>query len=1337
MAHLVPKLNLNKTPQTAEDGSMIFAKNILLLKDGNIGRDYGQKKINNNIISSLQFEFRTLIRYGNLSSSEITIVNKYNKILTTSGVQYKLISVIPYNHVFYALYRISTTINYFDIIVKHEENGSIEIVRSAWKYNGGTITGNVQINLNDDIILTICESFDDTKNNPLVPIKTLNLTYSKFDDDESIYTQAPNIPIVNLNLKEYYTKTIPNGVYQFFIRYKIREGHYTQWIPCSTELHTGNTKLLSTQQGSVKYTDIHEDSDKSFVFSVDKEVDYQNNFIKFQLGFIISHDDETYARTWKHFDIDTSEIYFDYNTNDITEIDITELLNPIYQLYNVKNITNFKNKQYVSNYIETDFAPKINKALLDRIKVDIVLDETGTTTVTYEGYSTESRLNDGNYYIETIEGKPVNDIISSLVKNNLEKVKFPWYISDDEQYNPDSGIEENYGIKVFAYCGNKNRIYDKALLAESDYGQYGFKMNVESSGVNWEFEVKDDFDPGDVDDRLATIDNLYNRLKSIVKYIHNGKIYDSNFNEITIAQGVWMCNGDSVDYNPPDPSGQKRATYYKLNMELEFDIKNEKVDRVIKNKNFNTTLLPYKVYNFYIHFVKQTGEITNGYLVKTVDLKTHKVIGTSGNEYSGARLLYECLTNHNILYPKFGYNIKIGELTPEEIIPSEYVAYFFTIADVKRDISEINVFKKKDDTVYGQSLEVTTRLKPYINDIQVVEVDYDGRRTYERTVTGNYCSSSDPTNLNAYGSVGVISLPGDMDITKSSLIIDETSRENSIFDLVKCTPYIANSSPYKVYNVGNNNLNLLGFLASINPLPIELDNFYSGTDAYNKLIADDGISLSEIAMPKIRPYSQTAQEYVYSEYDLDHLALTEDYIFKIKGANESGYQGEKILVVSKDSQLLSEVYTLPKMYYEFTRKTYVAYDENNILKINFSNTIRSSKLSSDESIINNYYFPPTDYYNIPTNKGIITNLVAVGNGILVHTEDSLFKFNGNNSISASGGEDIQLNESEVFDTGISEIFGSQYGFGGLKYKTDSIVIEQGYIFYDTDSRIIYMYSGEGQNKPISNSIDKLLKSMKVEHIYFANDFYNDRVFMLIKEQTNTLVLTYNLVLKDFISIHDITYDKSFNTKTKCYFIKGDNIYTIDETSLEYNIDLINYTNHYPKHTSDPISNKKPSSIIDVMFNTSYELVKTLNSISWICGKVTDFNNDEDVNLAEELLDYSYKGDYVQIYTDSCATDQIPLRGRSNDTSIDVTNPDTVYAKFDADSYLKPYFEKGRWNLNYFRDIKNITKTLNVGRETYISDDNSLIYGKYIVCRFIFESGNNFKFENLFVNTETL
>ena len=45
MARIVPKLNLNKTPQIVENNSLIFAKNIKVMKDGSIVTDDGISRI--------------------------------------------------------------------------------------------------------------------------------------------------------------------------------------------------------------------------------------------------------------------------------------------------------------------------------------------------------------------------------------------------------------------------------------------------------------------------------------------------------------------------------------------------------------------------------------------------------------------------------------------------------------------------------------------------------------------------------------------------------------------------------------------------------------------------------------------------------------------------------------------------------------------------------------------------------------------------------------------------------------------------------------------------------------------------------------------------------------------------------------------------------------------------------------------------------------------------------------------------------------------------------------------------------------------------------------------
>ena len=155
-------------------------------------------------------------------------------------------------------------------------------------------------------------------------------------------------------------------------------------------------------------------------------------------------------------------------------------------------------------------------------------------------------------------------------------------------------------------------------------------------------------------------------------------------------------------------------------------------------------------------------------------------------------------------------------------------------------------------------------------------------------------------------------------------------------------------------------------------------------------------------------------------------------------------------------------------------------------------------------------------------------------------------------------------------------------------------------------------------------------------------------------------------------------------------------------------------------------------IVDVIYSENFESIKTLNTVSWICNKIRGFQTE--YNMAEENYlnhinshpEERYKGDYLRVYTDSCMTDIISLSDRSNDVRVRVQ--ETPFGlKPVKESYQKPRYNLGKWTFNYFRNI------LNNGGETDYHIDSTLIYGKYIVSRFIFDRNTNFKFEDVTLN----
>lgn len=157
---------------------------------------------------------------------------------------------------------------------------------------------------------------------------------------------------------------------------------------------------------------------------------------------------------------------------------------------------------------------------------------------------------------------------------------------------------------------------------------------------------------------------------------------------------------------------------------------------------------------------------------------------------------------------------------------------------------------------------------------------------------------------------------------------------------------------------------------------------------------------------------------IYSNYNLNYLSLSNDPIqvnktyYTVKSTDTVTDATTKTVIWRLFTSLtLSEMYKLESMYKSYTRKIYSAYNENDIVR--FDNTIRSSEPEEDESRINVFKFNPDDYYNVPTNRGIITNLKGIGDNIIVHTKDSMFKFTGSNNLQSTTGE-IQPSETDVF-----------------------------------------------------------------------------------------------------------------------------------------------------------------------------------------------------------------------------------------------------------------------------------------------------------------------------------
>lgn len=1318
-------------------------------------------------------------------------------------------------------------------IVEYDEvENTFKVVKCAWKYSGGKINGCVTVNSTGEYILTVCEY--DIPGDKLVPIKHINLNKCKTSDNESHYTQAPNIPISNLKCINRYVKNIPAGVYQFFIRYKIHDGFYTNWFPCSKELFAGSNKRVDTLQGSIKHIDLHEDSNHSFVFTVNHLFNtYCSKFEQYQLGFIISNDGGSFARSWKHFDMiktQSEEIYFEYNQEDIEEINIDELLKVTYDVFNVGNITPYKNKLYISNYEETDF----NENLEDyakQINVELRLAEVDVA----EGY---------NYYFNSeplIESVAYQNIYD---KYGLNEIKFTFrsnlycettindtypVISEQtigilyDDFNPDLYYKHitklyvkynNVNYYILGSASEEADIYipgnDNILILNfvSDYIREHI-VGIDASGV---YKI-----------RLKDGNNVYQNI-DLIEYFVEYKSYTTGDAYRDEEDGIWYIDLTTYTNTISETVNLKEGI---ITTDFEYNY-----------KEYNT-LLPFTKYDFYVHYVKQNGVVTNGYLIGTKEVKRYckgyqpinnipggsdvetlssidnikdiSIYTADSKDYAYCNngvvnqryYLEEVTTEKCVIYPYFSNIIR----------PNGYVSCFISISKHGNNVAQ--GFNYQCDTKATHHILDCLELDCLLyNRLENIEI----RNAKGELITNKakyYSSSSTVIEQNSDPSPIHLGCSGHIEFdTADTVTIDNSiwvifNSVNKPYNktLTKVTPYIKLLGVAVDYD-NYEDVNTPGHFCFVMKLNRDFCDakyfnqsseyvqnptgyYVSGSDIYTRQFTGNEINLVDVTT-KVN-YNTSPLNYIYSNFNLNYVSLTQDLTPSVRRYNVNEQAdpptSQKQFITTVDSLICSFILELKSMYRDYTKKLYYEYNKNSITK--FDNTIRVSSIDTDEIYRYIYRFEATDYYHIPTQRGIITNLFAIANSVYVHCEHSLFKFSDNKTLNAQD-EEVTLQENDIFNSGITEVFDAQYGYAGLKKREQSLVTFNAYVFYDEVAQTIYAFGGEQQIGSISQSIKKLIDRVNPTDVKFVGDELHNRFFVNLINNEGNVCLSFNFNAKSFISIHDIDFKFGFHTRRHTYFIHeilynnvamGWSIYRIADsiktlisrteptpgpTSQSYKNNYIAYQSCYKRsliHIADCddliLFNevKSANACVDIIVNTQYEAIKALNYISWICSEIQRYGSFEN-SVAEEVLDRKYPGTRLRIYSDATKTSLFELldfdgnpKIANENRNIDSNGNPTPNSR----NWQYPQYNCGIWSMNYFRDIQNSipfnvdadifeytdgdnhiggnpgdseTTDLSpkITRE-YLTQENSLLYGKYFVVRFIFNN-KNFKLENL-------
>lgn len=333
-------------------------------------------------------------------------------------------------------------------------------------------------------------------------------------------------------------------------------------------------------------------------------------------------------------------------------------------------------------------------------------------------------------------------------------------------------------------------------------------------------------------------------------------------------------------------------------------------------------------------------------------------------------------------------------------------------------------------------------------------------------------------------------------------------------------------------------------------------------------------------------------------------------------------------------------------------------------------------------------------------------------------------FDRDNTLQSGDGKAMQLAMPDVFDIDYKEVLASELGSCGLQDSDAWVLDEFGYIFYDNDAHKFYKF-GSKKIESINSSITQFIDKYKPFRVRFANDAESNRILVNIQyrygnSSIGEKTLSYNYAVNKWISFHDYCFDRAFNTKQMLYMIvdRNDNsfsqIYLINrqDNDIQNKETIKNgIYNQFDNIRDESLKEEYYYSSIDVMINDAYELIKTLEHITWKLYKIRYEDSGGGTEYSDwprEDIKYPYSGYELQVYNDNINTGVIDISiDNDSDKNKSVMN------------YKKPWWQYDNWNFNYLRDIKNAKERL--------APFMSRLYGNYFIVRITF-GGDNQKCE---------
>jgi len=123
----------------------------------------------------------------------------------------------------------------------------------------------------------------------------------------------------------------------------------------------------------------------------------------------------------------------------------------------------------------------------------------------------------------------------------------------------------------------------------------------------------------------------------------------------------------------------------------------------------------------------------------------------------------------------------------------------------------------------------------------------------------------------------------------------------------------------------------------------------------------------------------------------------------------------------------------------------------------FETRVQRSAKADNTSLIDNYRVHLAfQFKDLPRDRGSLWKLVSLNNLLYLHTEDSLYRTKGKQSLQLSDGTESFVGSGDIFTQDPDELIQTKFGYGGTQSQWVSIVTKHGYFCMDYRNRKVFL-----------------------------------------------------------------------------------------------------------------------------------------------------------------------------------------------------------------------------------------------------------------------------------------